>query len=95
MPDVSLSTEGVWEERRANIRGSVGRRVRQPADVDDIVQRVFLQVHRRIADASRCPIGSGLDLSDDPSSYRRLLPRAIAYAKSARGGGGRSRSADR
>lgn len=46
MPDVSLSTEGVWEELRANIRGFVGRRVRQPADVDDIVQRVFLQVHR-------------------------------------------------
>ena len=25
MPDVSLSTEGVWEELRANIRGFVGR----------------------------------------------------------------------
>lgn len=48
MPDVSLSTEGVWEELRANIRGFVGRRVRQPADVDDIVQRVFLQVHRAL-----------------------------------------------
>lgn len=48
MPDVSLSTEGVWAELRANIRGFVGRRVRQPADVDDIVQRVFLQVHRAL-----------------------------------------------
>jgi RNA polymerase sigma-70 factor (ECF subfamily) len=48
MPDVSLSTEGVWEELRANIRGFVARRVRQPADVDDIVQRVFLQVHRAL-----------------------------------------------
>lgn len=48
MPDVSLSTEGVWSELRANIRGFVGRRVRQPADVDDIVQRVFLQVHRAL-----------------------------------------------
>ena len=38
MPDVSLCTEGVWSEMRANIRGFVGRRVRQPADVDDIVQ---------------------------------------------------------
>ena len=37
MPDVSLSTGGVWEELRANIRGFVGRRVRKPADVD-IVQ---------------------------------------------------------
>lgn len=48
MPDVSLSTEGVWSELRDNIRGFVGRRVRQPADVDDIVQRVFLQVHRAL-----------------------------------------------
>jgi RNA polymerase sigma-70 factor (ECF subfamily) len=48
MPDVSLSTEGVWSELRANIRGFVGRRVSQPADVDDIVQRVFLQVHRAL-----------------------------------------------
>ena len=48
MLDVSLSTEGVWSELHANIRGFVGRRVRQPADVDDIVQRVFLQVHRAL-----------------------------------------------
>lgn len=48
MPDVSLSTEGVWSELRANIRGFVGRRVRQADDVDDIVQRVFLQVHRAL-----------------------------------------------
>ena len=48
MPDVTLNTEGVWAELHANIRGFVGRRVRQPADVDDIVQRVFLQVHRAL-----------------------------------------------
>jgi RNA polymerase sigma-70 factor, ECF subfamily len=48
MPHVSLSTEAVWSELRANIRRFVGRRVRQPADVDDIVQRVFLQVHRAL-----------------------------------------------
>ena len=48
MPEMSLSTEGVWSELQANIRGFVGRRVRQPADVDDIVQRVFLQVHRAL-----------------------------------------------
>jgi RNA polymerase sigma-70 factor (ECF subfamily) len=48
MPDVALSTEGVWSELQANIRGFVGWRVRQPADVDDIVQRVFLQVHRAL-----------------------------------------------
>ena len=46
MQDVSLSTEAVWSELHANIRSFVARRVREQADVDDIVQRVFLHVHR-------------------------------------------------
>jgi RNA polymerase sigma-70 factor (ECF subfamily) len=56
MRDVSLRTEDVWSELQTNIRGFVGRRVRQPADADDIVQQVFLQVHRglpALRDSSR------------------------------------------
>jgi RNA polymerase sigma-70 factor (ECF subfamily) len=45
---VSLSTEGVWTELHANIRSFVARRVREQPDVDDIVQRVFLNVHRAL-----------------------------------------------
>lgn len=48
MPIVSPSTEGLWSELQANIHRFVGRRVHDPADVDDIVQRVFLQVHRAL-----------------------------------------------
>jgi RNA polymerase sigma-70 factor (ECF subfamily) len=48
MPGVSLSTEAVWAELHASIRGFVARRVQQQADVDDVVQRVFLQVHRAL-----------------------------------------------
>ena len=48
MPGVSLSTEAVWTELQASIRGFVARRVRQQADVDDVVQRVFFQVHRAL-----------------------------------------------
>lgn len=48
MAGVSLSTEGVWTELHANLRSFVARRVREHADVDDIVQRVFLQVHRAL-----------------------------------------------
>jgi RNA polymerase sigma-70 factor (ECF subfamily) len=48
MLGVSLSTEAVWAELHASIRGFVARRVRQQADVDDVVQRVFLQVHRAL-----------------------------------------------
>jgi RNA polymerase sigma-70 factor (ECF subfamily) len=42
------TTEQVWTQLHANIRGFVSRRVRQPADADDIVQRIFLQVHRAL-----------------------------------------------
>jgi RNA polymerase sigma-70 factor, ECF subfamily len=48
MVGVSLSTEGVWTELHASLRSFVARRVREHADVDDIVQRVFLQVHRAL-----------------------------------------------
>ena len=48
MPGVSLSTEAVWAELHASIRGFVARRVRQQPDVEDVVQRVFLHVHRAL-----------------------------------------------
>jgi RNA polymerase sigma-70 factor (ECF subfamily) len=52
----AMSTERVWSELHASIHGFVRRRVREPADVDDIVQRIFLQVHRslpQLRDADR------------------------------------------
>ena len=58
MPAVELSTDTAWAELHTNIRGFVARRVRQPADVDDIVQRVFLRVHQAlptIRDADKLP----------------------------------------
>jgi RNA polymerase sigma-70 factor, ECF subfamily len=48
MPAVALSTDTTWAELHTNIRGFVARRVRQPADVDDIVQQVFLRVHQAL-----------------------------------------------
>jgi len=33
-----------WEELHGNLRAFIGRRVRNPADVDDLVQRVLLQL---------------------------------------------------
>jgi RNA polymerase sigma-70 factor, ECF subfamily len=48
MAAVALSTDTAWAELHTNIRGFVARRVRQPADVDDIVQQVFLRVHQAL-----------------------------------------------
>ena len=43
---MASETEHLWEQLHTGIHGFVSRRVRNPADVDDVVQRVFLQVHR-------------------------------------------------
>ena len=44
----ATGTETLWVEFREQLRGFVARRVSNPADVDDIVQRVFLQMHRSL-----------------------------------------------
>jgi RNA polymerase sigma-70 factor, ECF subfamily len=48
MAPMALTTDTAWAELHANIRGFVARRVRRPADVDDIVQQVFLRVHQAL-----------------------------------------------
>jgi RNA polymerase sigma-70 factor (ECF subfamily) len=40
---------GAWREIEARVRPYVARRVAAPADVDDIVQEVFLRLHRGIS----------------------------------------------
>jgi RNA polymerase sigma-70 factor (ECF subfamily) len=45
---VTTDTERVWAEFHSGIEAFVRRRLRNPADVDDVVQRVFLQVHRAL-----------------------------------------------
>lgn len=42
----AATADQLWTDLSAGLRAFVGRRVRNPADVDDIVQRVFLSVHR-------------------------------------------------
>src|SRR5215204_1462057 len=58
MATVELSTDTAWVELHTNVRAFVARRVRQPADVDDIVQQVFLRVHQALPtlrDADKLP----------------------------------------
>jgi RNA polymerase sigma-70 factor (ECF subfamily) len=55
---MALTTEAIWIEFHANLLRFVARRVRNPADAEDVVQRVFLQVHRALPtlrDADRLP----------------------------------------
>ena len=37
-------SEPLWEELQGNLRAFISRRVRNPSDVDDLVQRVLLQI---------------------------------------------------
>lgn len=41
---MAAASELPWEELHGNLRAFIGRRVRNQADVDDLVQRVLLQI---------------------------------------------------
>ncbi|MET0556819.1 MAG: sigma-70 family RNA polymerase sigma factor [Vicinamibacteria bacterium] len=43
-------TDVPWSELRRRLRAFVARRIANRADADDVVQRVFLQLHRSLAD---------------------------------------------
>lgn len=43
---MTSATEPAWEDLQRRVRAFVRRRIRNPADVDDLVQRVFLRLHR-------------------------------------------------
>jgi RNA polymerase sigma-70 factor (ECF subfamily) len=47
-PASSGATEAAWHEFHARLRGFVRRRVRDAEAADDIVQQVFLQMHRSL-----------------------------------------------
>lgn len=67
-PGMGDTGQPAWDELHRTIRAYVGRRVRNPADAEDVVQRVFLRLHR------------GLDtLRDD----ERLLAWIYAAARNA------------
>ncbi len=40
--------QAVWEEVQSGLRGFVAKRVAEAADVDDILQEVFLRMHRKL-----------------------------------------------
>ncbi|MDP1569415.1 MAG: RNA polymerase sigma factor SigZ [Vicinamibacterales bacterium] len=40
------TTEPAWEDLQRTVRAFVRRRIRNPADVDDVVQRVFMRLHQ-------------------------------------------------
>lgn len=41
---MAAASELPWEELHGSLRAFIGRRVRNPSDVDDLVQRVLLQI---------------------------------------------------
>ncbi len=43
-----ITTEALWRQFHADLLRFVARRVSNPADAEDVVQRVFLQVHRAL-----------------------------------------------
>ena len=43
---IAPEARGAWHELEARLRPYVARRLRAPADVDDVVQDVFVRIHR-------------------------------------------------
>jgi len=43
----AAKTEAVWREFHERLRAFVSRRVKRPADVEDILQDVFVRIHRK------------------------------------------------
>jgi RNA polymerase sigma-70 factor (ECF subfamily) len=47
--EATTQTEAVWREFHERLRAFISRRVRQSADVDDILQEVFVRIHRNLS----------------------------------------------
>lgn len=45
---MTITTENVWREFSARLRGFIGKRVSSAADADDLLSEVFVKVHTRI-----------------------------------------------
>jgi RNA polymerase sigma-70 factor (ECF subfamily) len=43
-----METEAIWREFHQRLRAFISRRVRRTADVEDILQEVFLRIHRSV-----------------------------------------------
>ena len=47
-PDIGLDTARVWEEFAKRLRAFIAGRVSNAADVDDVLQTVYLRIHTRL-----------------------------------------------
>ncbi len=66
---IASEARGAWRELEGRLRPYVARRVASPCDVDDVVQEVFVRIHR------------GADRLDDSESFGgwvyRIAERAV------------------
>jgi RNA polymerase sigma-70 factor (ECF subfamily) len=45
----NADSQGIWEDFHERLRSFASRRVKQPADVEDVVQEIFLRIHRNLS----------------------------------------------
>ena len=79
-----LGAETPWLEFRERLRAFVARRVSNPADVEDIVQWVFLQMQRRLGAIRNGERDPRLALQHRSPGDHRLLPFRAPPARGAR-----------
>src|SRR5687768_10569686 len=52
MPTTTVTTREVWNQFREELSAFIRRRVSQPADADDVLQKTFLSLHRHLQQSS-------------------------------------------
>ena len=63
-----------WQELDHDLRAFIARRVRNQADVDDLVQRVLLQIVKGLGTLRECRASSRVGVSHGPQRHRGPLP---------------------
>jgi RNA polymerase sigma-70 factor, ECF subfamily len=48
VPETARDTTALWSEFRRPLAAFIAKRVRRPADVDDVLQEVFIRIHRNV-----------------------------------------------
>ncbi|MBS1795362.1 MAG: RNA polymerase sigma factor SigZ [Acidobacteria bacterium] len=83
----------LWEESRNRIKNFIGRRIGNEADVEDVLQNVFIKIHRHIAElndpeklypwvfqTTRNAIVDFYRERKDPAGTENIIPDEIAAA---------------
>jgi len=66
----NTDSQGVWEDFHGRLRSFVSRRVKQPANAEDVVQEILLHIYRNLSTVKDA------QLQNQPAHTRRETGRS-------------------